>query len=200
MEVDEASIDSVSFDYTSSLYPVLYQYGYLTIKGYQQETNSIRLGFPNNEVEQGFLNQLARIYAPPTQDVSGFSVRDFYNDVQNGDAQTFMTRLQGLFADFNQDGFHLLKLEQHYQDVIFIIMKLMGFYTQIEYKTTFGRIDLLVKTAKYIYVIEFKIDKSASEALEQINSKDYLLPFKSDGKKIIKIGANFSNKTRTLDD
>ena len=75
----------------------------------------------------------------------------------------------------------------------------MGFYTDIEYKTASCRIDMVVKTSAYIYVFEFKIDRSAQEAMAQIDSKDYLLPFKSDGRTLVKVGANFSTETRSID-
>ena len=107
-------------------------------------------------------------------------------DVRAGRAEEFMMRLQSLFADFQYDSFDLKHLEQHYQDVIFIVFKLMGFYTRTEYKTASGRIDMVIKTKDYIYVIEFKIDKSAKEALAQIDTK------------LVKIGVNFDSKTRTI--
>lgn len=197
IEVDANAVASLSFDYHSSLYPLLYQAGYLTIKGSRPEVRRLRLGFPNREVEEGFYNQLMKIYLPARND-SDFSIADFYDDVMEGRAESFMTRLQGLFSDFNQDGFSHIEIEQHYQDIVFIVMKLMGFYTDIEYKTASGRIDLVVKTPKYIYVFEFKMNKSAKEALDQIYDRDYLLPFKSDGRKVIKIGANFSDKIHSL--
>ena len=75
----------------------------------------------------------------------------------------------------------------------------MGFYVQAEYRTSRGRIDLLVRTDKYVYIIELKHDGSAEDALAQINSKDYALPFTVDGRKVIKIGANVSKETRNID-
>lgn len=141
-----------------------------------------------------------KIYIPASENHTGFSIIDFYDDITAGNAQYFISRLQSLFSDFNQDGFNRIETEQHNQDVVFIIMKLLGFYTHIEYKTASGRIDLLVKTPAYIYVFEFKINKTAQEAMDQINSKDYLLPFKADGRQLIKIGANFSDKIHTLND
>lgn len=200
IEVDENSVKSIQFDYRSSLYPVLYQTGYLTIKGYRSDVNRLILGFPNREVEQGFYTQLMKIYIPSSENDSEFSVVNFYDDIMEGNANSFMIRLQSLFADFNQDAFNHIEIEQHYQDVVFIITKLMGFYTQIEYKTASGRIDLVVKTPKYIYVFEFKMNRSAQEAINQIDSKSYLLPFHADGRQLIKIGANFSDKTHSLND
>lgn len=110
-----------------------------------------------------------------------------------------MQRLQCFFADFNREGFNHIKLEQHYQDVTYMLFKLLGFLTHIEYRTATGRIDTVIKTPGCIYVMEFKIESTAEEAMSQIDSNDYMLPFKVDGRTLIKIGANFSNKDRNLD-
>lgn len=199
IEVDKNAVTSLSFDYHASLYPLLYQSGYLTIKGYRPEIKRLKLGFPNKEVEEGFYSQLMKIYLPAANSNTEFSIADFYDDIMEGNVESFMTRLQSLLSDFNQDGFNNIEIEQHYQDVVFIIMKLMGIYTQVEYKTASGRIDLLVKTPVFIYVFEFKRNKTAEEALNQINEKDYLLPFRADGRRVVKIGANFSDETHSLD-
>ena len=90
-------------------------------------------------------------------------------------------------------------LELHYQNVLFIVFKLVGFYTQAEYHTSEGRVDLVVKTADYIYVMEFKLEGTAEEALQQIEEKQYALPFEADPRKLFKIGVNFSNKTRNIE-
>ena len=90
-------------------------------------------------------------------------------------------------------------LELHYQNVLFIIFKLVGFYTEAEYHTSEGRIDLVLKTDKYIYVMEFKLEGTAEEALRQIEEKRYALPFESDSRKLFKIGVNFSNRTRNIE-
>lgn len=90
-------------------------------------------------------------------------------------------------------------LELHYQNVLFIIFKLVGFYTEAEYHTSEGRIDLVLKTDKYIYVMEFKLEGTAEEALRQIEEKQYALPFESDSRKLFKIGVNFSNRTRNIE-
>ena len=127
-------------------------------------------------------------------------ISKFVLDVEAGRAEEFMQRLQSLFSGFPYDSFDLKALERHYQDIVFIIMTLMGFYTHVEYKTASGRIDLVIETADYIYVLEFKIDRTAREALDQINTKDYLLPFKADGRQLIKIGVNFSSKLRSIED
>lgn len=89
--------------------------------------------------------------------------------------------------------------ELHYQNVLFIVFKLMGFYTQVEYHTAEGRVDLVLKTDKFIYVMEFKLDGTAEEALRQINGKHYMQPFATDGRKLFKIGVNFSAQTRNIE-
>lgn len=200
IEVAENAISSVQFDYRASLYPILYQTGYLTIKDYHHDYNRLTLGFPNHEVEEGFYTQLMTIYVPATEYDSEFSVFNFTHDILEGNVEKFMTRLQALFSDFNQDGFNHIEIEQHYQDVIFILIKLLGFYVQIEYKTSSGRIDLVVKTPKFLYLFEFKMNKSARQAINQIAEKDYMLPFKADGRRLIKIGANFSDRINSLDE
>ena len=90
-------------------------------------------------------------------------------------------------------------LELHYQNVLFIVFKLLGFYTQVEYHTSQGRIDLVLKTDNYIYVMEFKLEGTAEEAIRQIEEKNYALPFASDSRKLYKIGINFSNQIRGIE-
>ena len=90
-------------------------------------------------------------------------------------------------------------LELHYQNVLFIVYKLIGFYVKAEYHTSQGRIDLLLQTDKFIYVMEFKFEGTAEEALRQINEKNYALPFASDPRKLFKIGINFSNEMRNIE-
>ena len=91
------------------------------------------------------------------------------------------------------------KLENHYQNVVFILFKLMGFYTQAEYRTSEGRIDMVVKTPKFCYVLEFKLDGTAEEALAQISDKNYVLPFSVEDRQIIRLGINFDSTTRNID-
>ena len=90
-------------------------------------------------------------------------------------------------------------LENHYQTVMFTICRLLGYYTVAEYHTSNGRIDMVVKTSDYAYIFEFKFNKTAEEALAQIDSKEYPLPFQFDGQKVYKVGVNFSKETRNID-
>ena len=90
-------------------------------------------------------------------------------------------------------------IETHYRNVVWLLFKLMGFYTQAEYRTSNGRIDMVVKTPKFCYVLEFKLNGTAEEALAQICNKNYTLPFEIEDQQIIRIGINFDSKTRNID-
>ena len=177
---------------------MFYQTGYLTIKGYDKELELFRLGFPNREVEQSFLKFLLPRYTGNTDNRSSVFIGYFVRDLRSGDIESFLNRMKSFFAD---TPYELIRdLENHYQNVMFTICRLMGYYTQAEYHTSSGRIDMVVKAQQYTYVFEFKFNKTAKEALEQIDRKDYPLPFSSDGQKLFKIGINFSKETNNIDD
>ena len=149
--------------------PVIYQSGYLTIKGYDREFGTYTLGFPNEEVGKGFVNYLVPFYTPVKEGKSMFEIGNFVREVRSGDADAFFKRLKGFFADIPYE--MQRDIEVHYQNVLFIVFKLMGFYTEVEYRTAAGRVDLVLKTDSYIYVMEFKLNGTAEQAIEQIESK-----------------------------
>ena len=181
----------------SSPIPVLYQSGYLTIKDYDPEFETYTLGFPNKEVEEGFTRFLLPYYAHIRSGSSAFHIVNFVKEVRSGDIDGFMKRLQSFFSD---TPYELVRdLELHYQNVLFIIFRLVGFYTQAEYHTSEGRVDLVIRTDQFIYVMEFKLDGTAEEALQQIEEKQYALPFVSDSRRLFKVGVNFSNATRNIE-
>ncbi len=187
------SIDAES----SNPIPVIYQSGYLTIKGYDNRFKLYRLGFPNEEVEEGFIKYLAPFYLDDKTKRSEFDVRSFTIDVEQGNPEQFCMRLKSLLASapYDMD----LDNEGNYRNVIWVIFKMMGFYSQCEYKTSDGRIDLLIETPDYRYVIEFKLDGTAEQALQQIKDKQYLLPFTLDSKKTYMVGINFAKEQRTIE-
>lgn len=177
--------------------PMMYQSGYLTIKSYNSMYKLYQLGIPNKEVEDGFYNYLLPNYASVSETEAGFCIVNFVEEVKTGEVDDFLKRLSSLFAD---TPYELVKdLENHYQNVIFIVAKLMGFYVKAEYHTSEGRIDLVLQTENYTYVMEFKLDGTAEEALQQINDKSYALPFAVDHRKLIKVGINFSSTTRNIE-
>lgn len=196
VEADRGALDSI---HTAEINPisVLFQSGYLTIKGYDPEFGLYKLDYPNEEVEEGFVKFLLPYYVYCQSAQQKVIIRDFILSLRNGDADRFMRLMQSLLAGTPYE--LVRELENHYQNVMYIITKLMGFYVQAEYRTNRGRIDLLIATDKYIYIIELKFEGSVQQALQQINDKDYALPFATDGRKIIKIGANISKETRNID-
>ncbi len=189
--------DIISAIDTDNPIPVIYQSGYLTIKDYDKRFKKYTLGFPNHEVEEGFMNALIPSYLQKKHSNNTFDISQFVLDVEAGETDQFIDRLRSLFAD---TPYELVKdLENHYQNILWLLFKLMGFYTHAEYHTSRGRIDLLVKTPLYIYVMEFKLDGTAEEAMAQINSKEYSLPFTVENQTVVKIGMNFSKETRNIE-
>ncbi len=188
------SIDAESHDPI----PVIYQSGYLTIKGYKERFKKYVLGFPNEEVEEGFVKYLTPFYLDNRERRSVFDVEKFYYDVEDGKPEQFLTRLKSLFASAPYDSTTGDK-ENHFQNMMWVVFKMIGFYSHTEYHTSDGRIDLLVETPSFRYVMEFKLDGTAEEALQQIKDKDYPLQFKLDDKKTWIIGVNFSKETRTIE-
>ena len=177
--------------------PVIFQSGYLTIKGYDKEFGLYRLGFPNKEVEEGFMKFLVPFYTRFNKVEAPFEIQKFVKELRAGDIDSFFSRLRSFCADTPYE--LVSDLELHYQNVLFILYKLLGFYVKAEHHTSDGRIDLVLQTDKFIYVMEFKLDGTAEDALRQINEKRYALPFEMDSRRLFKIGVNFSNKTRTIE-
>ena len=121
----------------------------------------------------------------------------FVKEVCAGDYDAFFRRLQSFFAD---TPYELVRdLELHYQNVLFIVFKLVGFYVKAEYHTSEGRIDLVLQTDRFIYVMEFKLDGTAEDALCQIDEKGYALPFASDPRRLFRVGVNFNSQTRNIE-
>lgn len=179
------------------LFRLSYQSGYLTIKGYDQEFGIYSLGFPNREVEEGFIEFLLPFYANTNPVETPFEIQKFVREVRAGDYESFFRRLKSFFAD---TPYELIRdLELHYQNVLFIVFKLIVFYVKAEYCTSKGHIDLVVQTDKFIYVMEFKFNSTAEEALKQIDEKHYALPFETDERKLFRIGVNFDAKMRNIE-
>ena len=197
-ETEADVLNSVDSDSTNPI-PVIYQSGYLTIKGYDPEFELYRLGFPNREVEKGFMSYLLPYYTHVRNGESVFHIQKFVTDIRNGNTEGFITRLKSFFSDIPYD---LIKdCENHYQNVIFIISKLMGYYVRAEYRTSAGRIDLLLQSNDYTYVIELKHGGSAKEALQQIKDKGYDQPFRSDSsRRLVLIGMNINPEMRNIED
>ena len=176
---------------------LLYQTGYLTISGYDKGMDIYTLDYPNKEVEDGFVESLSEFYTPIQQKPETFSIYNFVEDIQTGNVEMLMRRFTAFFADMDYQiqG----DAELYFQNTMYVMLKLMGQMVQVERHTSNGRIDVLIQTDKYVYIIELKRDQNPDDALDQIDQKGYDWPFRADGRKVFKIGANFSTQNRRLE-
>jgi hypothetical protein len=193
-DVDAQTLDSVDMLFRDPI-PLFFQSGYLTIKDYSPEFRSYRLGFPNEEVEEGFAQFMTAYYYNGYMG-SNFSVRNFVQEVERGEVESFLNRLQAFYADgdYQLTG----KLEVYFQNSLLMLFKLMGFYVQVERHTSRGRMDVTIQTRDYIYILELKVDKTADEALQQIEDKQYAAPFAADPRTLYKIGVCFSSTDKGI--
>ncbi len=192
-EIPSEVLNSVE-NFSRNPIPMIYQSGYLTIKGYNEEFKKYSLGFPNNEVKEGFIKYMMPFYTPVDEIESAFFVERFVEDVRNGNTEDFMERLKAMFANGNYKVTG--EMEKYFQNALYFVFMMMGFYTEVERHTSRGRADIVIQTKDYVYVMELKLDGSAEEALQQIEDKGYAEPFAKDSRKLYKIGVNFSSATR----
>jgi len=178
--------------------PLLYQTGYLTIKGYDDRLHDYILGFPNDEVKYGFLNELIPVYMQKNSNLSEFYTGHFIRDLEAGNVENFMIRLRAFFAGITYELNN--KTEKDYQTVFYLLVKMMGQFVEAEMRSAAGRADAVIATADAVFVFEFKLTgkETAEDALKQIDDKGYLIPFTAGNKKIVKVGAEFSTEERTL--
>ena len=194
---EAATADMLNSIYDDTPLPVIYQSGYLTIKDYDEEFGVYTLGFPNKEVAEGFIKFLVPFYTNISKSDYAFEITNFVREIRAGQPDAFLKRLRSFFSGtpYELAG----QQELYYENVLFIVFRLAGFYVQAEYHTSEGRADLVLQTDKFVYVMEFKLDGTAEDALRQINDKHYAQPFETDKRQVFKIGVNFSKTTRTID-
>lgn len=197
VEATDEQFDAPTERVTSPI-PVLYQSGYLTIKGYDPEFQVYRLAYPNGEVRKGFIESLLPAYLELPGQSSTFYVVSFIRDLRKGDIESCLERTRSFFASIPNDLEN--KTEKHYQTIFYLLFRLMGMYVDSEVKSAVGRADVVIKMQDAIYVLEFKYDGTAREALAQINSRLYAVPYRKDGRRIVKVGINFDSATRTIGD
>ncbi len=182
-------------NFNNDVVPLLFQSGYLTIKGYDKFLKRYTLSMPNKEIGEALPKFILNFNLPNNRD-GEFDITNFIEDVFNGDCNGFMKRLSAFLAD---NSYQVIgEAELYFQNVFYLIFKLLGFYAEVERATSDGRMDAVVQTPQYVYVFEFKLDHPAQEALDQINSKEYALPFSVDGRRLYKIGVSFSSETRRI--
>lgn len=178
---------------------LFYQTGYLTIKGYDRTSEIYILGYPNREVENGILSDILSLYLPEQRDVN-VSIIFMRNTLCEGNPKEFINILKAFLAGIpSRLRTNVGQYENYYHTIFYCITSLIGLNVEAEYNTSGGFIDILIKTAEFIYVIELKINGDAKDALNQIEKKDYAAQFTTDTRVVYKIGIGFSKKTHNID-
>lgn len=194
--ITEKTISDYRAGYKNTV-PLLYQTGYLTIREYDDSRQRYKIGFPNDEVKYGFLENLMEEYADDTGAGSGKDILSIDDAVENGDLEGFKDSLTALFASIPYTTGEVV-FEHYFQTVLYMLFTLLGKYVMCELHTYTGRVDCIVETKEYVYIFEFKRDRSADEALAQIEDMKYALPYAADRRTLYKIGVNFDSKSRML--
>ncbi|KGE87787.1 ATP-binding protein [Phaeodactylibacter xiamenensis] len=177
---------------------VLFQTGYLTILKYEPEDHLYTLDYPNMEVRQSMEQSLLHEYLEgPIQDPLA-RVAGLRNALREGDIEGMVRIINALFASMPYDLWPQQQTERFFHAIIHLTFDLLGTYIRSEVHTANGRCDALVETADRIYALEFKLDKSAAEALQQIFDKGYLQPYADSPKQRVAVGLNFSSEERAV--
>ena len=196
------SVDAAKEDFDApterlaSAVPLLYQSGYFTIKDGMEALDVYTLGIPNREVRLGLMKSLVPYYlTPDTFSVSGALIamaKSLYRDDMNATLQAMQAFLSTIpYADNTH-------YEGHYQQVLYILFSLLGTYTDIEVRTPRGRVDVVMRTAHTLYIVELKLGKSADAALGQIDLKQYPERFALCGLPVVKVGISFDKEKKTI--
>ncbi len=193
-EVYADEIDLNSFDGNNNLVGAFYQSGYLTIKNFDGEY--YRLDFPNKEVEEGFTKFIVPYYVGKSD---AGEWRQLKLEVEAGNPDAFLTRIRRLLASVAAD-MQPNQVEHNYRNMLFLLFKVTGVEVRMEEPTSAGRIDMVVRTDKYVYVMEFKLNQSAEKAMRQITDKHYADSYLGGPQQVFRIGVNFAEETKNIDD
>ena len=183
--------------------PMIFQAGYLTIKGYDKDFNTYRLDFPNNEVKQGLITLLSNNYLGQEYEMTSTLV-NIVRAMREGDLE----QVRKLFTSFLAETPYSMRpkkdqkgRELYFHYTFYLLMRLISCYTvYTEKQLSEGRADCIVETPKYVYIFEFKLDGTADEALAQINERGYGKPYEADSRQVFFVGASFSSKTGTVEE
>ena len=180
----------------TSITPLLYQSGYITIKGYSAFSGLYKLDIPNKEVRIGLMRSLLPNYVQRPAELNTM-VAEMAEMIYNGDMDGALRLMRTYLSTIPYcDNTHY---EGHYQQLLYVIFTLIGNYVDVEVRTPQGRVDMVLRTPSTLYVIELKLDQSAEAAMEQINLKDYPERFALYGLPVVKVGINFSTEKRTIE-
>ena len=182
----------------TSLIPLLYQSGYLTIKDYYEEDNIYVLDIPNKEIRIGLMESLLPNYVQSAANEGLTAIADMYMALLEGDLDGMLRQLQQflLTVPYCEN----TNYEGHYQQMLYVIFSLLGRYVDVEVRTATGRVDMVMQAFGKLYLFELKLNRSAAAAMQQINLNDYPARFSQCGLPIVKVGINFDTATRTVSD
>ena len=183
----------------TTIMPLLYQSGYITIKDYDKQFGSYTLSIPNKEVRIGLTRALVPAYVNTSPLVAGNTARNMARCLVKEDIDGMLKLLQTFLStipycnDANSEG--------HYQQVLYIIFTLLSdYFTDVEVHTPRGRVDMVMRSPDTLYLFELKLNKDAATAMKQINLKDYASKFALCNLPIVKVGINFDSEQRTISD
>ena len=198
LEGQEAVLNSfdLSTEEMTDALPLLYQSGYLTIKKYEPMFREYTLGIPNKEVRDGLLNSLIPHYVNPRRSDNDAFLLGFCKAVYRNDIEAALEHMRTYLATIPYDLEN--HSEKHYQTIFYLMFSFLNIYIRTEVKSAIGRADAVMHMPDTIYVFELKVDKSADEALAQIDEKGYMLPYHSEGKRLVKVGISFDSTQRTI--
>ena len=207
MSLDRMEVPASAFDKPteamSSALPLLYQSGYLTIKGYDHESETYTLSIPNQEVRVGYVEGLLPVYTGmDAADVQmGFALK-FWRSLKTHDIDIAMREMQAYIAGIPYvEGFkkkltEAATAEGFYEYTLYLIFSMLNVYVRTQVKCAGGRVDMVVWMPDTIYVFELKVNGTAQEALQQIDSHDYAIPYQTDGRPVVKVGVKFDGEKR----
>ncbi len=195
LSVGESAFTTYEID-SLSVVPLLFQTGYLTIKGYEQESGLYQLYYPNYEVEHSFLKHILQFFNKSLNGITENYLWGLKQALKKKEFEQFFSILEVFFAGIPYD--MQLDYEKYYQTIFYLIIKLIGLRVSAEERTNKGRIDTVVELEETVNIFEFKLNGSAQEALEQIKKSEYAQKYRLEGKELILVGVNFSTKTRAV--
>ena len=184
--------------------PLLYQSGYITIKDYDRETDFYVLSIPNKEVRTGFIENMIPLYTGiKKNDSAGFAMR-FWRALKHNDIDTAMQEMKSFLAGvpyvegFKEKLKDVKNYEGFYEYTFWLIFNMLNLYARTQVKCAGGRIDFVMQMPDTTFVFELKVHGTAQEALDQINSKHYALPYYTEGRQVVKVGVAFERETMTV--
>ena len=186
----------VSPENMTTALPLLYQSGYLTIKHYEPMIDLYTLGYPNEEVRTGMVRSLAANYLTPAEGTNSSFVIKFVKAVIADDMEQALTLMRAYLSGVSYRLSN--KTERDVQTIFYLVFSLIGSFIKVEEESAHGRADVVITLPSVVYVMELKFDGSADTALRQIDEKGYLIPYTADGKRLVKVGVNYSSEERTI--